>query len=224
MDVKRTTLFSLLILLILVLYGLKPLHAQIIKGYGAIGFNMAQVDGDEVYGYKKYLGNLAVGGMVPIGEKWHVSLETSFTQKGAKGQPGRIIEEYDHYNLRLDYLEVPLLVHFTDKDFLTAGLGFSWGRLVGIKELEDGVDTGVDITDGIFGINDYGAVVDLRLPIYQRLKFNFRFQYSMAEFREREYTNMAGSTRTRHYYNNVLTFRIVYMFNEDLSNIRPRTR
>jgi hypothetical protein len=217
-------LLSVVTILVIYFADFKPAYSQIIKGYGAMGFNMPQVDGDEVYGYKKYLGNLAVGAMVPIGEKWHVSLETSFTQKGGKGQPGRIIEEYDHYNLRLNYLEVPVLVHFTDKDFLTAGLGLSWGRLVGIKELEDGIDTGIDITDGIFGIDDIGVLVDLRLPIYQRLKFNFRFQYSMAEFREREYTNMAGATRIRNYYNNVLTFRVVYMFNEDLSNLRPRNR
>lgn len=210
------------VLFIMLLLGIQSIQAQIIKGYTALGFNMAQVDGDEVYGYKKYLGNIAAGAMVPFGEKWHVSLETNFTQKGAKGQPSRIIEEYDHYNLRLDYLEVPVLLHFTDKDFITAGLGFSWGRLVGIKELEDSENTGVGINDNIFGINDYAVILDLRLPIYQRLKFNFRFQYSMAEFREREYTNMAGFTRTRNYYNNLLTFRLIYIFNEDLSNIRPR--
>lgn len=199
---------------------LQPSKAQLFKGYGAAGFNMAQVDGDEVYGYKKFAGNLGVGVMVAFREKWHVSLETSFSQKGAKGRPGRIIAEYDHYDLRLNYAEVPLLVHFTDKQFFTIGAGFSWGRLVGVNELEDGENTEIDVLDNTFEKDDFGVMVDLRFPVYQRLKFNFRYQYSMAALREREYTNIAGSTRSRQYYNNLITFRLIYMFNEDLSNLR----
>ncbi len=205
--------------LFLVLF-LQPAKAQLFKGYGAAGFNMAQVDGDEVYGYKKFAGNLGVGVMVAFKEKWHVSLETGFSQKGAKGRPGRIIAEYDHYDLRLNYAEVPLLVHFTDKQFFTIGAGFSWGRLVGIDELEDGVNTEIDVIDNIFEKDDFGVIIDLRFPVYQRLKFNFRYQYSMAALREREYTNIAGSTRSRQYYNNLLSFRLIYIFNEDLSNFR----
>lgn len=207
--------------LFLVLF-FQPAKAQLFKGYGAAGFNMAQVDGDEVYGYKKFIGNLGVGVMVPFGEKWHVSLETGFSQKGAKGRPGRIIAEYDHYDLRLNYAEVPLLFHFTDKQFFTIGAGISWGRLVGINELEDGVNTEIDLLDNIFEKDDFGVIIDLRFPVYQRLKFNFRYQYSMAALREREYTNIAGSTRSRQYYNNLLSFRLIYMFNEDLSNLRPK--
>jgi hypothetical protein len=200
----------------------QPAKAQLFKGYGAAGLNMAQVDGDEVYGYKKIAGNLGVGVMIPFKEKWHVSLETSFSQKGAKGRPGRIIAEYDHYDLRLNYAEVPLLVHYTDKQFFTIGTGFSWGRLVGINELEDGVNTEIEVLDDVFKRDDFGVLIDLRFPIYQRLKFNFRYQYSMSALREREFTNIAGSTRTRQYYNNLLSFRLIYMFNENLSKLRQK--
>ncbi len=221
-----------IVLFLMALVLAAPTHAQVFKGYGALGFNIAQVDGDEVYGYKKYLGNAGLGVMVPFGGNWDLSLETSFNQKGAKGIPGRIIEEYDKYDLRLDYVEVPVLVHYTDKGFITAGLGFAWGRLVGLNEREafyiveeekfEWTDTGIGINDNVFKKDDFSVLIDLRMPIYQRLKFNFRFQYSMAQFRERTYTNIAGSTRDRLYYNNVLTFRLVYMFNEELRNQRPR--
>lgn len=215
----------------LYMIGMPDAKAQVFKGQVIAGINFAQVDGDEVYGYKKFLPNLGVGVMMPIGGNWDVSLETTFTQKGAKGIPSRLIMEYDNYDLRLDYVEVPVLIHYTDKGFITAGLGFAWGRLVGLKELEafynvenedwDWTNTEIGINDNVFKKDDFSVLVDLRMPIYQRLKFNFRFQYSMAQFREREYTNMAGATRTRYYYNNVLTVRLIYMFNEDLSNIRP---
>lgn len=222
---------TLILLIGLFVTGMPGAEAQMFKGQAVAGINLAQVDGDEVYGYKKFLPNLGLGVMMPLGGNWDVSLETTFTQKGAKGVPSRLIREYDNYDLRLDYVEVPLLIHYTDKGFITAGLGFAWGRLVGLKEQEafynveeedwDWTQTEIGINDNVFKKDDFSVLIDLRLPIYQRLKFNFRYQYSMAHFREREYTNFAGNTRTRHYYNNILTFRLVYMFNEDLSNVRP---
>ncbi len=230
-SISHSNFITLVFIVGLFCIGIPRSEAQVFKGQAIAGINFAQVDGDEVYGYKKYLPNLGLGVMMPFGNNWDISLETTFSQKGAKGIPSRIIEEYDNYDLRLDYVEVPVLIHYTDKDFITAGLGFAWGRLVGLKELEalydvetedwNWTNTEIGINDNVFKKDDFSVLIDLRLPIYQRLKFNFRFQYSMAQFREREYTNMAGNTRTRYYYNNILSFRLIYMFNEDLSNVRP---
>ena len=59
-----------------------PLHAQRFKGAVMGGMNLTQVDGDEVYGYRRVGGHLGVAAILPI-KKFDITLETVFNQKGA---------------------------------------------------------------------------------------------------------------------------------------------
>lgn len=191
-------------------------QAQIIKGFVAGGVNMAQVDGDEAYGYKKPGFNLGVGAMVPFGNNWDLSLETSFTQKGANQKAQYILDSLNGaYKLHFNYLEIPVMIHYTDKDFVTVGTGFSWARLIRADEWEHGRQTATTAANGVYKPNDLSVLIDLKMRIIHRLKFNFRYSYSMFKIRTREFTNVGGTERwTRHQYNNVLTFRLVYVINE----------
>ena len=71
-------------------------------------------------------------------------MEVTYNQKGARqGQQyydslnsGQVVT--GEYKLRLNYVEVPVLIQYTDKKFITVGAGFSWGRLVGVQEWEHG--------------------------------------------------------------------------------------
>ncbi len=208
-----TSFITLLVLLWLA----NTASGQRIQGAIAFGGNLTQVDGDEVYGFKKIGFNAAAVAIIPIKEKWSVSLEASFSQKGAyqkypaQQNPNK---ELPYYNLRLNYAEVPVMVHFTDKEFLTIGLGMSWGRLVGVKEIEWGIQTDVTPYSGDFSRSDINGMVDIRFPIYKKLNFNFRYAYSFAKIRTRTYTYLSGDEVIRKQYNNVLTFRLIYIFNE----------
>jgi len=202
---------------ILLIIAPKNALSQGIQGAIAIGTNLSQVDGDEVVGFKKFGLNASVIAIIPFKKKWAISIEASFSQKGAYEKYPynyQADKQYPYYNLRLNYAEVPVLIHFTDKGFLTAGLGMSWGRLVGVKEIEWGKETDLSLYSGDYARNDVNGIVDLRFPIYKKLKFNFRYSYSFMVIRTRTYTNLAGDTWTRKQYNNLLTFRIYYIFNE----------
>jgi hypothetical protein len=111
---------------------------------------------------------------------------------------------------------VPVFVYFTDKGFLTIGAGLSWGRLVGIKEIELGETVHCSVTNCPYDRNDWNAIVNIRIPIWKRLKIDFRYAYSLAKIRTREYTNISGDTWTRDQYNNIITLRLVYVFNEKI--------
>jgi hypothetical protein len=199
------------------------LHAQMIKGYVAGGFNLSQVDGDEVYGYKRIGANIGVAAMIPLGKNFDISLETSFTQKGAFQKPQYNSDSLNGaYELRLNYVEVPVLLHYTDKDFISAGLGFSWGRLVGAEELEHGFQTPTRANNGVYSLNDYSVLIDLRMRMSDNLKLNFRYQYSIAAIRTREFTNLANNTWTRDQFNNLITLRLIYMFNEPRADFKTR--
>lgn len=216
-----------LIVLILLFALSSALFAQRFKGAVMGGMNISQVDGDEVVGFHRVGGHLGVAAILPI-NKFDITLETVFNQKGAreKQQYQDTINGYAYtgeYDLRLNYVEVPLMAHYTDRERITAGLGFSWGRLVSLKEIEHGGNV-PPYSDTIeFNKNDFNILFDLQFRIYQRLKFNVRYAYSLTPIREREYQQFyTGDEWSRRQYNNLFTFRLVYIFNEALPPKRTR--
>ncbi len=210
------------IVILLIIIGIsQPLSAQIIKGEALLGFNLTQVEGDEVYGFRKPGLNIGAGVLIPFKKNWDVSMEVTFNQKGARQKPqysdslssGQVIT--GEYKLRLNYVEIPVMVFYTDKEFISIGAGFSWGRLVGIQEWEHGnlVKT-TTVNSGTYDKNDFSYIIDARIRIKGPLKFGVRYQNSMMKIRTREFIDLSGNTWTRDQYSKVLTFRLIYIFNE----------
>lgn len=194
--------------------------AQIIKGEAILGMNLSQVDGDEVYGFKRVGANVGAGALIPFGKKgrWDASFEALFSQDGSYQRPQYNDSLSYEYELHLNYAQIPVLVMFTDKEFISFGAGFSWGRLVGVKEWEHGilVDS-TTLNSGTYNKNDYCILADIRIRVYKSLKFNLRYQYSLAKIRTREYSDLSGQTWMRDQFNNVISFRLIYVFGEKKS-------
>ncbi|MCL2168144.1 MAG: PorT family protein [Lentimicrobiaceae bacterium] len=222
--------------------------AQRFIGGVAAGFNLTQVDGDNVFGYYKagFNGGPYVKLMLDRKQRFSLTMELLYTQKGAfkkgtnnigyfaLGDTLLIDPNYPdynkkyYYNLRTDYLEIPLLVHFEDpRSKVGIGIGLSWARLVYIKEYEWDLsimklDSGArrlntTVNSGRYYKNDWGIIADVKIPIYKGLKFNFRFQYSLVPFgKVREFYISDKSTEPieRKPFHNTLTFRIIYSINE----------
>jgi len=218
-----------LLIILLLIFSAFQVSAQIIKGEAIAGFNLTQVDGDEVFGFHRIGANLGAGVMIPFGKKgkWDISLETIFTQKGSYQKPqyndslnnGQVIT--GEYKLRLNYVEVPVLVMFTDKELISFGVGVSWGRLFGVKEWEHGrlVDS-TTLRNGPYSKNDFCALADMRIKLWKALKINLRYQYSLAKIRTREFQSMDPNVepKIREQYNNVITLRLIYVINEKRSH------
>lgn len=221
-------IFTLLILALLLSITATDIEAQIVKGEGFLGLNLSQVDGDEAFGYKKLGLHAGLGALVPIYQKNNFdidfSLEVAFSQKGAhqrqiySGANDGITGEYDLY---MNYLEVPMLIYFTDKQITSFGIGASYGRLVGLKEYEHGELTNVNLSyTGVdkYDLDDFCILADLKFRIQERLKFGVRFQYSMDKIRTRPFYLANGEPDCpRDQYNNTITARLIYVFNEDRS-------
>lgn len=248
------------------------LHAQIIKGEVFVGANGCQVDGDECYGFKKIGVNAGAGALIPFTSWMDLGLEVMFSQKGAfKRDSITYNSSYPHaYNLKLNYVEVPLMLYFTDKDVVSVGVGVSYGRLVGLNELDDGhpsdyegvgIGTGdgsihwrnenpnlpdISKIDDIDELNrivyqnypnvtyisevvansntyrpdDFNICADLRFRIWEGLHLEARYQYSLRPLRYRMYyedVNMVMANQIRKQYNNTITIRLTYIFNEHRS-------
>lgn len=200
------------------LFGLiLPLHGQVFKGAVIAGFNLSQVDGDEIYGFKKFGANVGASAIIPFTDHWEVSIETLFSQKGSYQGPQRDDSLSGEYKLKLNYLEIPVVVHYNDKNRMMFGLGFSFGRLTSVEEFEHGRKVETTTINGPYDRNDFNGIADIRFRIYQRLKFNVRYAYSIKKIRTREYTPPNVDPWTRKQYNNFWSFRLIYVINEEQS-------
>ncbi len=210
----KKSIFIFIVTATVVLFGANALKAQVFQGEVIGGFNLTQVDGDEVYGYHRIGAQLGLAAILPI-KKWDITLETLFSQKGSfrrSNYPGDSLN--GQYDLRLNYVEVPLLVHYTDRQVIGAGIGFSYGRLVYAKEIEH-KGNGTPYSDSVkFNKDDFNFVAEVQFRIHRGLKFDIRFSYSILPIRQRTYYLNVPEPFTRKEYNNALTFRLVYVFND----------
>lgn len=130
-----------------------PLKAQMFKGEVFAGGSISQVDGDECYGYERINGQAGVGILWSVlDEDWlDLSLELLYNPKGAlradtlKYNSGSF---YGLYDLKLNYVEIPLMVYLTDKHRYSVGLGLSYGRLVRLSEKINNLETGIGLGNG----------------------------------------------------------------------------
>ena len=267
---KRFRIVAILLALLVAAPSL--LHAQIIKGELFLGGNACQVDGDECFGYKKFGVHAGAGALIPITSFMDVGLEVLFNQKGAykrKAITSNSTFPYA-YNLKLNYAEIPVMVYLTDKDAVSGGLGVSYGRLVGLNELQNGEPSnyegvGIGVGDGqlhwrqeaddlpdisqitsideladivykkypeandiselvansnTYRPHDFNICADLRFRIYDGFHAEVRYQYSLSPIRYRMFykdVNLSIANQIRTQYNNSITLRVVYLFNEHRS-------
>jgi hypothetical protein len=213
MYIRKTVALFITFMLVAICFTL-PLHGQWIRGGITIGTNLSQVDGDEVYGFKKFGFHGGAVGIIPLKNNFLFSLETIYSQKGAYQNDRSYY--YDAYHLKLDYVEIPVMLQYNDRDIFTAGLGLSYARLVDIREWEHGERTNVTLRgdSAAYNRSDYTIFADLRFRLYRHLSFNVRYQYSIAPIRTRTFNPDVYRSWTRKQFNNLLSFRLIYVFNE----------
>lgn len=192
-------------------------HAQaFFKAEVIAGSNLSQVDGDETAGFRKLGLNTGLGVVLPLDKNWSLSFETLYTQKGSR-QRRLYSDSLDgSYKLRLNYAEIPFMVQYTDRDFMSAGVGVSWGRLVQVEERKNGyqVDS-VTLLGGPFSRNSYELFGDVRFRIYKNLKINARYSYDLQKIATRNIRDsQSGRMNIRDFYNNCWSLRLIYMINE----------
>lgn len=199
------------IILSIFVLNIQQLSSQNIQGAIIAGGNLSKVDGDEVDGWKRIGANAGASAIIPLSEKFFLSLETLYNQKGSYENRTYNDSIDFKYKLILDYVEVPFFVYFKDKGGISAGTGFSWGRLVRFREWENGEEIIWKNSEIPYDKSDYCWIADIRFNIYKNLKFNFRYSNSINKIRTKYYPKTGES---RDQYNRQLTFRLIYVFNE----------
>lgn len=183
--------------------------AQTFKAGIAGGVNFTQIDGDNIGGYNKFGANVGFLSEIPLADRWAVGLELLYTQKGSRAvvTANNLLD----FKIIMDYAEIPVRVKFHDKKggFNFAG-GFSLGRLVRSKYIENGTDA----TEAYFnGPNkpkkwDWSIVADISYMITPVWGLSLRGAYSLLPVRQDPNSLFRRSGQ----FNNVLSVRTIFMF------------
>jgi len=177
-----------------------------------VGFNMAQVDGDNLAGYR-CLG-LNVGGIVhtELAENLTLSMEVNYSEKGSRAGLSEVPKITQNtqftilsHDIRLQSAEVPVYLNiWTEKD-VHFSVGFGYGRLVNAKELLNGIEQQEDFP---FVKNEASMLAGVNVRLWKHLFLNTRFQYSLLNIRKL-YNPNSGRPRQ---FSRVLSVRLAYLF------------
>lgn len=224
-------------------------YAQRFIGFAAAGANFAQIEGDDIHGFTKLGANAGLGLKLPVNRKQNlnVTVELLYSQKGSykhctKGYfdtlnyspvafafPDADIDRNEPFNpnikcnLSLDYVQIPVMFRY--EDFYTGftfGLGFSWSRLVRVKEKYNGFTSVNNIRTSPYKYNDWSIVADVDIRLYKNLSLGIRWDYSLRPIREMQVGFVKGRIdgvpnveyEYRKLFNHVVSCRLVYYINE----------
>jgi Outer membrane protein beta-barrel domain len=114
------------------------LYAQSFSGSFFGGLSSSQVAGDRLSGFNK--AGIIAGGSVflPLKNKLGLEMEMQFIQKGSKKPVDANSNDLSYYRMQLNYIEVPLLLHYSYSKRFHFNAGFSFGRLLSNKEEDEG--------------------------------------------------------------------------------------
>ncbi|MCB9064704.1 MAG: outer membrane beta-barrel protein [Chitinophagales bacterium] len=115
-----------------------PEKEQVFFGGLTVGANFSTVDGDSYGGYKKV--GFVGGGVVyaRVLPKLLTSVELLYTQKGSRGVVQKTSlytgDFFERYWLDVNYVEVPVLIHYVFTPRLHVGVGASYSQLLNYRE------------------------------------------------------------------------------------------
>ncbi len=142
---------------------------------------MAQVDGDDMVGFNRIGLNGGAQVSANLNERWQLSLGFIFSQQGSNRSKADPFGPYD--NIRLNYLEAPVLFHFKEWKLLVTA-GASYARLVNYKSISL---IGEDITD----LEQYKPglvyyILGATLKMNERFGVNIQYSKSFGSFQDDE--------------------------------------
>ncbi len=219
---------AMLMILAVDLHAQRHRNRSIFQAYPIVGATASQIRGDELRGFKKWGFTAGVGSTLSLSDDgmWKLSLEASFSQRGAFNNTHN---PYSLYDFTLNYVDIPLTLHFTDPyGGITIGAGLSYSRLVQQPHgnlLYIPTYFVPDTSDLSFLKNDLAAAIDVRFPLWKGLTLSFRYQHSLIPVKKgwsfTEYNQMfSGGSKTwsNDLYNSSISIRLLYVFGEQNSH------
>ncbi len=172
------------------------------------GINLSQIDGDDLVGYNQLGANLGIRALTYLTDRWQVSLELLFSQKGSNASANdNPLSAFD--KVRLNYVEVPVMINFLDwaqegEDYSKVhfSTGLSYSRLINftIEQFD-----GSDISDRV-DYNPNAAMFLLGASFYFNKHIGIHARFSQS------FTNIDNNQNNRALIGKTWTIQTLYMF------------
>lgn len=190
---------------------------QVFYGGLTAGANFSTVAGDSYGGYKKV--GFVGGGTVYVRllPKLLANVELLYTQKGSRGVAQKTSAYsgafFERFWLDLNYIEVPLLIHYTFTPRLHVGVGGSYGRLIGSSE-EVYTDQPVTINpdETTFNTEDFNYVLGAGWQIGKGWFLMARYQRSARSIRVPQNIPLFQNSFSQ--YNDLFSLRLMYLIGD----------
>lgn len=184
---------------------------------GSTGINGCQIHGDSYSGYDK--GGLFVGVAVnaKLNNRSSFDLGFYFSQKGARHNANPEKGDYTSYNLRLNYLDMPLLYRLQLNRRFYITMGPSIAYLISSKEEIDGPNATGETTFNKFelGINaGLGALIKNKFTLELRTSNSILPVHDYGVPSTVYYPNPIAQFFNQGLYNNILTLFVTYKINK----------
>lgn len=199
------------ILVITTFLSLKNVNAQEFKGGALIGIAGSQVYGDKLSGYNKpgFIGGFFVNRKIKKDFSWQMELK--YIQKGSRKV---LSDSIPAYFLHLNYVEVPLLLHWNYRNWFTLEGGPCIGVLVKQKE----EDEYGPLAYRAFNKTEISWQFGATFKIYESLYFNMKTSNTVFFTPIRKHLSGQTFRFNLGQYNNLLEFTLRYQFKKAKSD------
>lgn len=173
--------------------------------YGGIA--TSQISGDRLAGFNKPGINVGIFTNYSFNESLKLQLELSFIQKGSRDNANPDKGDYESYLLRLNYIEIPVLMNYKVNKFFSFEAGPYVAYLLGFSENDF---YGEIPGSKAFNKYDLGITGSMHYIINENLDAVFRVSNSLLPVRDHK---GGGTYRlNRGQYNSVVSLGLHYIF------------
>lgn len=181
----------------------------------AVGINASQIDGDNFSGFRKAGLNAGIISYIKFKPKLYGNIELLYSSKGA-----RDVKEYNSpqvgtvpviYSAKLNYVEIPILLHYQVQDRIHAGAGLSYSRLFSAKEaIDEVIPNSINRREPNFRQEDINMLVSISYQLSGNLFARARYQYSLTTIRDAAQIPIEFGTPAQ--YNNLFALQFFLLF------------
>jgi hypothetical protein len=210
---KLLSLFLFHIVFISVLCGQQSANPEnkvkksLFRPFAVAGMNAAQVDGDDIAGYTKLGFNGGIGTYIMLPKNFSLGFELLYSQKGAITTKNTRSPQFDFFKLNIDYLDVPIMISYHDKERAIFSLGVIVNNLARTRE-ERGFNVAL-YPDFIYKQVAVEGMASVSFHFSKKVGMNLRFAYSLNDIGKEKYglSNLKDSSQRNNYF----TARIFYL-------------
>ncbi len=189
----------------------------VFRAFVPVGFNTSQIHGDDLAGFKKFGLNAGIGAHVMFTKNWSASIEILYSQRGASSH--LVVKESftDWRKIKLDYIDLPILFNYHDKDIAIFGLGVTIGTKVRYDEtlVQGGevIDTLYSDVPGGDPYNTFDIAGTANVTFLIKNKYGINLRYTHSFINTGKILFPESNLKNQGHIHQVATVRFIYYIN-----------